>query len=249
MKSIDFGIKRPISELKVYPIDDDSLIKKPLSYAAEYWTGNNWKNIPEQIRTPLDPQDHKSNTIRFKTINISKVRVVLIPGHAVGLSEIEAWGTPPFPIKPGNGKIENIAYKTMAKVKASFISPYDDVNGINEGNTNPIPRWTTFGSPNKSDWVEISFNKIKSVHTAYFYLFNDNDGVQAPSSYEVEFWNGNQWESVLHEVKIPATPKGNSLNLVIFNEVKTDKIRIVFTHKSEKVFSGVYEIELNGNNE
>ena len=246
---IDFGINRPISEMKIYPIDDDSLIRKPVSYLAEYWTGNTWKKIPEQIRNPLEPEGHKANRIRFKAINTSKVRVVIIPvpGYAVGLSEIEAWGTPAFPIKPGNGKIENIAYKTMANVKASFTSQFDDVNGINDGNTNPIPRWTAFGSPNKSDWVEISFNKIKSVHTAYIYLFDDNGGVQSPSFYEVEFWNGNQWKSVTHGVKIPATPKGNSLNLITFNEVKTDKIRIVFTHKSEKVFSGVYEIELYGN--
>ena len=241
---IDFGALRPIRTVKVYFVED-SAIKAPASYELEYWD-NSWKKIPDTKRSLPHPEASRANIISFKKLNTSKLRMVMIPqkGFAVSVSEFEAWG----PIQSGlvkntNFETKNLAYKTQADVSASYTSKFDNLTSINDGLANPVFRWTDFESPSKSDWVQFDFKKISGVNTAYLYFFNDKGGVQPPLDYKVQYWNGIVWSDVQNLIKIPLQPVAN-LNVCSFKEVKTKKLRFVFIHKSTKIFSGLYEIEI-----
>lgn len=244
---VDFGIERPIQTVKLYIYDSDSLIKSPDAFDLEYWNGEEWKEVPEQKRKPLNPEGGKANVINFPEITTSSLRTVFnTNGNSkVGVSEFEAWGRGDFPIEPGKGKIHNLAYKTNATFSCSYTSKYDQIEGINNGLDNSNYRWTAFKSPNRTDWIQFDLGSIKSVNRANLFIYDDSRGIQPPKDYTVQFWDGNDWVEVRGKNKLPEIPHPD-LNQCTFEEVHTSKIRLVFTHQSDEVFSGVYEVELYG---
>jgi hypothetical protein len=246
---IDFGIERPIQTVKLYIYEDDSIIKAPESFDLEYWDGKEWNDIPGQVRNPFIPEGGRANTIDFKEIYASKLRAVIKPKgeNKLGVSEFEAWGRGEFPIKLGSGEIKNLAYHTHATFSCSFASKYDQVAGVNNGLDNPTFRWTAFESPNKTDWIQFDFDSPKSVNQANLFVFDDNGGIRPPRFYTVQFWDGSDWVEAKRQKKIPKIPH-SQLNQCLFDEIKTSKIRIVFTHPNPESFSGIYELELYGFN-
>ncbi|RLT19804.1 MAG: hypothetical protein DWI28_02185, partial [Planctomycetota bacterium] len=72
-------------------------------------------------------------------------------------------------------------------------------------------------------------------------IYDDRGGVQPPTNYDVQFWNGSEWKEVLSFKKLPEKPIGGQFNKITFNPVKASKVRVVFTH-AEKARSGVSEI-------
>jgi hypothetical protein len=241
---IDFGAPRSINTVKVYFVEDTA-IKAPASYELEYWDGS-WKKVENCKRSLIKPEASRANVLSFKELNTSKLRIVMIPekGFAVAVSEFEAWGPRKSVLKKNDQfETENRAYKTNADVSASFTSKFDNLNFINDGLADPTFRWTDFESPSKSDWVQFDFKKTNKINTAYLYFYSDKGGVQPPQDYQVQYWNGQIWKEVKSLIKTPLQPIAN-LNVCSFTEVETTKIRFVFIHKSEKVFSGLYEVEL-----
>lgn len=240
---IDFGIERSIETVKAYFFENEPSVTTPASYNLEYWNGNSWEEIPGQQRNPEQPTAGMANIINFEPINTSKIRLNFADtaDRAVGLSELETWGKADFPIKEGEGKVENLAYN--AEFSNSYTSRFDNVKGINDGLANPTNRWTAFESPNAEDWVQFDFKEQKQVGKANLFIYNDNGGVQPPASYKVKYWNETSWIDTQNQTKIPEKPI-SGLNQVSFDTVETSKIRIYFTHESNKAFTGVYEVEL-----
>ncbi len=250
---IDFGDKRNIQTIKLYFVEDDESIKAPISYELEYWDGESWLKIPEQEREYPAPKARKANTINFSELKTSKVRAVFNTkeGYNVGVSEFEAWGEPHLPVsrpEPDMVETDNVAFHTVANASASFTSDFDNIEYINDGTVDPDRRWSAFESPNESDWVEIEFDETRSVHTAYIYFYCDEGGVQPPEHYKVQYWDGENWNDVRNAEKIPEDPLSNALNIYRFDEVKTEKIRVVMEHLSDEAFTGIYELELYGDN-
>lgn len=75
------------------------------------------------------------------------------------------------------------------------------------------------------------------------HIYDDRGGVQPPTSYRVEVWTGKEWREAKDQITRPKVPTGGTANTVTFTQVKTDKIRVVFTHQG-KARSGVTEAEL-----
>jgi hypothetical protein len=245
---IDFGIERPVQTVKIYLYHNDSSLITPESYALEYWDGKRWKAVPDQKRNPELPEGGKANIINFKELKTSRLRAVFKSkgNNKVAVSEFEAWGRREFPIKPGNGHVKNLAYKSNAAFSSSYTSStsrFDHVAGINNGLDNPNFRWTAFESPNKTDWIQFDFGLVKLVDHANLFIYDDKGGVQPPEKYTINYWNGRNWVEAENQKKIPEDPQ-SQLNQCFFDQVKTSKIRIVFTHKKSKAFSGIYELEL-----
>jgi len=115
----------------------------------------------------------------------------------------------------------------------------------NDGRTvyrpNPVNRWTSYGSTNATDWLEVDFGEPKEIGRIELCLYDDHGGVQPPASYTVQSWTGSEWEDVRDQTKSPAKPVGSAVNAVSFPKVTTTKFRVVFTHK-DKARSGVTEI-------
>ena len=115
----------------------------------------------------------------------------------------------------------------------------------NDGRTvyrpTPLNRWTSYGSTNAADWLEIDFGEPREIGRIELCLYDDHGGVQTPASYTVEAWGDSGWREVAGQVKSPAQPAGSTVNTVTFPKLTTSKFRVVFTHKG-KARSGLTEV-------
>ncbi|RCX18863.1 F5/8 type C domain-containing protein [Anaerobacterium chartisolvens] len=147
----------------------------------------------------------------------------------------------------------NSAGSGYPEVSASYTYYQDNVwqavNGVISYNDTPRDRWTCYryNSGSSTDWLQVDFGSAKTVSSAKLFLYDDGGGVKAPSSYNIQYWNGSDWVDCAGQVKAPALPAGNTENEVTFTSVSTKKIRVVFTHQSGS-YSGVTEFEVYGNN-
>ena len=250
---IDFGIRRRIHAVKLYLLDDGDTVIAPEKISLEYWDGKAWIAVPKTVASPERPTGHRANLIEFPPIETERVRAVFAhaKGGVTGLSEFEAWGFGTTPIAPAPSPIGNLALnetgKGYPKASASYTSRFDKVEEVNDGRIvlRPTPRnrWTTYESPNVTDWLEIDFGEKKSVGRVELYIYDDGGGVQAPEKYCVQYWDGSAWQDAADQKKTPETPAGGVRNTVMFPPVQTAKVRVLFTHKG-KAHSGLSEIEL-----
>jgi hypothetical protein len=251
--ALDFGIKRPVDTVKLYLLDDGKEIVAPRKIALEYWEGGKWREVPDQTRSPAQPAGRRANVIRFPTLRVLRLRAVFThrKGSASGLTEFEAWGPGRLPIPEAPPPAGNLALnrtgKGFPRASASFTSRYDRVEMVNDGKVvlTPAPhnRWTSYESPNASDWLEIDFGSDKTVGRIDLHVYDDGGGVQAPARYNVQFWDGRSWQDARAQKKKPEKPAGGTVNTVRFKPVTTRKVRMVFTHRG-KARSGLSEIEI-----
>ena len=132
------------------------------------------------------------------------------------------------------------------KANASFHDVFGGLPRLaNDGKTvyrpTPINRWTSYGSPNNTDWLEVDFGELKEIGRIELCLYDDRGGVQPPASYTVHSWTGSEWREVPDQVKAPPNPVGGAVNTVTFPKLTTTKFRVVFNHKGQSR-SGVTEI-------
>ena len=94
--TIDFGVARPIEQVKLYFLDDGihSRVHAPASYVVQIWEGSVWRDARIVRRAPQRPTGHLANVVDIKPQHISRIRVLLSPrrGAAVGMTELEVWG-------------------------------------------------------------------------------------------------------------------------------------------------------------
>lgn len=241
---VDFGIARPVEQVKLYLLGDgpNSPVRAPKSLALDYWDGTAWKPVPGQ-KMPAVVEGHRPTMIAFPALPVSRLRVTLTPqpGAAVGMTELEAWGkaTLPLPVPPTPAG--NLALG--AKASASYTSPYDKVEEINdgiaamEGGRN---RWTAYQSPNPTDWVQLDFGKVVTVGRMDFSLWTDGGGVRVPKSFTVQYWDSAAWQPVTETGRDPTDPTALVPNEVTIKPVQTQKLRVTFTHNLPG-YSGVTE--------
>jgi hypothetical protein len=249
---VDFGTKRTIDTVKLYLLDDGEGVVAPASYHVQFWNGDDWADVPGQLRAPAEPTGHRSNVVGFKPLETTKIRVLLVPreGAAVGLTELETWGPGTLPLEPVPNPEGNLALreegKEYPKASASWTSQYDKVEMANDGISNfrpgPHNRWTSYESPHESDWLQIDFGRQQTVGRLELHIYDDGGGVQAPESYNVQYWDGDDWRDTADQKRSPESPAGGLVNTVKFKPFESEKFRVVFTHKG-KSRSGLTEIE------
>ena len=239
---IDFGTDREIERVSIYFVEDNDQIRAPEKYTLEYWDGKTWKEIPKQKRQYKIPMAQMGNAITFNKLITSKIRVLLFPkeNFNVGISEVETWGEAVFPISTPAAEENNVNARFEAS--ASYTSRFDRVRTIIDGVIDPNGRWTAFESPNKSDWVQIDFNRNMTTNLVYTYFYQDNTNIFPPESVTIQYWDGESWTNVKNQKSVPEKAEGNSLNIIKFDEIETNKIRVLMLHRSGK-YSGVYEVE------
>jgi hypothetical protein len=252
--AIEFGTPRRIDTVKLYFLDDGTNVAAPAAFTLERREGNEWRPLPAQERSPAKPEGHRPNAVRFPPQEIQALRAVFkhASGRRSGLTEIEAWGDASGPYEPapppkGNLAI-NITGNGVPKATASFSDrfggiPKHAIDGKVSYRAEPVNRWTSFGSTNTSDWIEVDFGAEKQLGRAEIYIYDDRGGVQAPASYVLQYVVDGKWLDVPAQVRTPEAPAGNMANTVRFPKVTTSKVRLVFTHKG-KSRSGITELEL-----
>ena len=106
----------------------------------------------------------------------------------------------------------------------------------------PMNRWTSYGSPNATDWLEVDFGAEREVGRVELHVYDDRGGVQPPERYAVQAWRDGAWRDVEDQKATPEVPTGGTANTVTFKRATTSKIRVVFTNRG-KARSGVTEVE------
>ena len=251
--AMDFGTPRRIDTVKLYFLDDGEQVAAPASYQLEYAEGGDWKPLPGQTHTPAQPMGHQPNVVTFAPMQVQKLRAVLTHGAngKAGLTEIEAWGDATHPFVPAPPPAGNIAYNPkkegFPKATASFSDafggmPDKAIDGKIIFLPTPMNRWTSYGSPNPTDWLEVDLGAEKEIGRLELYIYDDRGGVQAPQKYNVQFWAAGEWRDAEVQETKPSIPTGGMANSVTFKRVNTSKFRVVFTNKG-KARSGVTEIE------
>jgi hypothetical protein len=257
---LDLGTPRAVNEVKLYLLDDGEgkPVVAPAAYRVEFANGTDaWKPIPGQTCEPKLPTGHMANLVRFPEMKIERLRVMFknAPGKKSGMTEIEAWGPDVQPYVPARPPVGNLAYNPSPKVgfPKATASASDKFGGTPENaidgkiiyRPTPLNRWTSYESPNASDWLEVDFGEKKKIGRVLLHIFSDGGGVRPPKSYSIEGWTGTEWIAIPKQTYDPVKPTGSMINTTTFPPISTSKIRVVFTHHGEgNSRSGVTEIEV-----
>ncbi|MDB4679216.1 discoidin domain-containing protein [Rhodopirellula sp.] len=252
---VDFGTARSIHTVKIFVLDDrdlpNSAVLAPRGVQLEAKTDNGWKPISFQCQTDVNT-GHRSHSLTFEQRSIQEFRVIFdhAKGGFSGLTELEAWGESKLPIEAPAPPKGNLAFnRGDAEFPTASCSYHDRFGGLPEsaidGITNFLPtptnRWTSYESPNESDWLEINFGKQVTFTQVDLAIYDDRGGVQTPLGYEVEVWNDTTWVRLGEITRSPLKPLGSQWNTATFSSQTTDKLRIVFQNRG-RARSGVSEV-------
>lgn len=249
---VDFGVARKIDTVALKFLDDGEKVMPPAAYELEHWTQGKWEPVPGQLRTPAQPTGRRANLVVFPTTAVARLRVVFHhrADNRTGLTELEAWGAleggyQEAPPPPGNVAL-NLRGEGFPKASASFHDVYGGVPRLaNDGRISyrptPLNRWTSYGSTNRTDWLELDFGDVKEFTRVELCIYDDRGGVQPPASYTLETWSDGGWREIPDQQQSPARPAGSAVNTVRFPKVASQKLRVVFTHH-ERARSGLTEI-------
>ncbi len=251
---IDLGIPRRVDTVKLYFLDDGAKIVAPEDYQLQTWNAGEWKPLPSQRRAGGHPAGHRPEITTFPAIDLQKLRINIIHAKSgkSGLTEIEVWGDAVNPFAPAPPPAGNLAFNPKTegfpKATASFSdrfggSPNKAIDGKIIFLPTPMNRWTSYGSPNATDWLEVDFGAEKEVGRAILHIYDDRGGVQPPEKYTIQAWSAGQWRDVDNQAFQPGVPTGGMANTATFAKITTSRIRVVFTNKG-KARSGVTELEV-----
>lgn len=251
---IDFGTERAVSLAKLFFLDDGKGVVPPEKFTLESWDGKSWKVVPNATRTPELPTGRRANVIEFPTITTSRMRAVFThaKGGKTGLTEFEVWGDAMLPLAEPPHPPGNLAFnsgdKPFPKATASYADrfggkPMSAIDGKVNFLPSPTNRWTSYESPNATDWLEVDFGEEKTFQRIELAIYDDRGGVQPPTKYEVQVWDGKAWQPVKGATLSPEKPAGSQFNEVRFEKATASKVRVVFTHAG-KARSGVSELFL-----
>jgi hypothetical protein len=229
-------------------------ILPPARYEALSWNPDteSWEPIPGQERSPAVPEGRRANRVRFPELATSRIRVVLYhrEGATSGLTELEAWGRGDLPFPSPVGPVTNLAWNPgdleYPRVRASFSNPPDPASQATDGRLALTRysrnRWTAYTSPNLEDWLEVGFGASKPVGRVDLFFFADGRGVAAPEDYRIELWEDG-WVEIHASARHPADPLAWAQNTVTFDQITTDRLRVVFRHALPAA-TGVTEIRV-----
>jgi PKD repeat protein len=119
------------------------------------------------------------------------------------------------------------------------------------------------GSPEDEHWLEIDLGQPTAFDTVKLYFFNDKDynprdkpdpdgnTYRHPSSYTIQYHDGDGWVDVLGQIRTSDVPQAN-YNLVAFPEVNAQRVRVSMTRtgdfgigvKEIQIFSTGVDVEL-----
>ena len=250
---VHLGMSRRVQRVTLYILDDGdaSPIRAPARYEVQAWRTDAWVPVSIISQKPGTPEGHRANTTDFQPITTSLLRVILHPhaGAGVGLSEVEVWSDESLPLARPRVPAKDLAYRDgrspFPRASASFTGTSDRVEHVNDMQVAftrySRNRWTAYGSPNASDWVQLDFGAPRRIGTVELYLYGDDGGVKAPRDYTVQVWRGTKWKDARVRSRFPEMPQASARNLVKIEPVVTPRIRVVFQHALPAV-TGVTEL-------
>ncbi|MEV4069063.1 galactose-binding domain-containing protein [Nonomuraea fuscirosea] len=225
---LNFGTARTLDEVRLYFKDSrpaSATYRAPASYDLQYHNGSAWVSVPAQTKTPAAPRANY-NLVRFPAITAQRVRVLATAasGARTGLTEIKAHhrggGQPP----------SNLA--RSATPTASYTSSWESVNAVNDGidppssNDTVNPRWGCWPQTGQQ-WVDLTWPSARTLNRAEVYFFDDEQGIDMPASWKLQYWNGSAYADVPGASAYTLTK--NAYNTVTFTATATTRLRVLLT--------------------
>ncbi|MEV4083468.1 hypothetical protein AB0J43_24690 [Nonomuraea fuscirosea] len=225
---LNFGTARTLDEVRLYFKDSrpaSATYRAPASYDLQYHNGSAWVSVPAQTKTPAAPRANY-NLVRFPAVTAQRVRVLATAasGARTGLTEIKAHhrggGQPP----------SNLA--RSATPTASYTSSWESVNAVNDGidppssNDTVNPRWGCWPQTGQQ-WVDLTWPSARTLNRAEVYFFDDEQGIDMPASWKLQYWNGSAYADVPGASAYTLTK--NAYNTVTFTATATTRLRVLLT--------------------
>ncbi|MCA2214229.1 MGH1-like glycoside hydrolase domain-containing protein [Jidongwangia harbinensis] len=93
----------------------------------------------------------------------------------------------------------------------------------------PTTRWTTWQSPNTTDWLEVDLGAATEVSDVRIVFYDDGGGVRTPQRYALQHQRADgSWQDVPGQTRAPAAPVGRAVNRILIDPpLVTDRLRVV----------------------
>nr|WP_246061781.1 DUF5695 domain-containing protein [Paenibacillus oralis] len=124
----------------------------------------------------------------------------------------------------------------LATASTSYVSPWESLSGLNDGYTPTSsadrghPVYGNWDNPNTTQWVQYDWNQNYTIDRMDVYWFDDDQGIDLPASYTIQYWNGSAWVNVSGASGYGVSP--NQYNTTTFTPVTTNKIRLNIAAKA-----------------
>ncbi|GKQ37841.1 discoidin domain-containing protein [Streptomyces sp. A012304] len=225
---LNFGTARTFDEVRLYFKDSrpaSTTYRAPSAYTVQYLNGGSWVNVPGQTRSPSAPRANY-NLVRFPAIEAQRVRILATnaSGAKTGLTEVDVHH------RGGAQPPANLA--TSATASASYTSPWESVTAVNDGidppssNDTVNPRWGTWPESGQQ-WAELTWPTAKTLNRAEVYFFDDDQGIDMPASWKLQYWTGSAYADVPGAGGYPLAK--NQYNTVTFDATSTTRLRVLLT--------------------
>jgi len=130
----------------------------------------------------------------------------------------------------GGGGGGNLA--TQATASCSFTSSWESCAAINTGGD---PASSNAGAPNQGNrwgtwpeqgqqWAELTWSSPQTLRQAQVYFFDDNQGIDLPASWRLQYWDGSSYVDVPGAGGYPVA--ANQYNAATFTPVSTTRLRV-----------------------
>ncbi|PRX50013.1 alpha-galactosidase-like protein [Prauserella shujinwangii] len=133
---------------------------------------------------------------------------------------------------PLTDDLANVAETGFPSAEASHTwhadRPADAIDGQDFHLDVPSTRWTSYGSPNASDWLAVDLGVATRVSDVRISFYDDGGGVRTPDSYALDYRTPDgAWAPVPGQERTPALPERGRLNRVLIGPpVTTDALRV-----------------------
>ncbi|WP_306308134.1 galactose-binding domain-containing protein [Paenibacillus macerans] len=124
----------------------------------------------------------------------------------------------------------------LATASTSYVSPWESLAGLNDGYTPASsadrghPVYGNWDNPNTTQWVQYDWNQNYTLNRVDVYWFDDDQGIDLPASYTIQYWNGSAWVNVSGASGYGVQP--DRYNTTTFTPVTTNKIRLNIVAKA-----------------
>jgi hypothetical protein len=219
----------------------NSGVKRPASWVIEYWDGNSWEAVPDASGYPTALDQY--NATSFDEVTTTGLRAVVqtrSDADGVGALEWQVFGED----GGGGGSVD---HAPSASPVCSFTSSWEDCDAVNDGidppssNDTVNPRWGTWPEEGEQ-WADLRWSPPVTLDRAEVYFFDDNQGIDMPASWELQYWNGSTYVDVTNPSSYTTT--ADQYNTVTFNEITTSRLRVLLQSAADSV--GLLEVQAWG---
>ncbi len=242
---VDFGSAKTLDEVRLYFKDS-----RPASGTYRHRRRTRSSICPAAPGPPPPPRRRRRaprsnhNVVRFAPVTAQRVRVLMThaPGARSGLTEMRIYN------RGGSNPQPTTNLARSATPSASYTSPWESVAALNDGidppssNDTVNPRWGTWPQQG-TQWAELTWPSAVTLGRAQVYLFDDDQGIDLPASWRLQYWNGGAYVDVPGASGYPVA--ADRYNAVTFTPVSTTRLRVVLQSAADHSV-GLLEVKAYG---